>query len=52
MVLPCSKSGLPDIKIYYETQGNHTNTEDAVCSDKDFWDILLGEGKVQSSMYV
>ena len=35
MVLSCSKSCLPDIKIYYKTQGNHTDTEDAVCTDKD-----------------
>ena len=52
MVLSCSKSGLPDIKIHHKTQDNYTNTEDALCTDKDLWDILLGESKVQSSMYV
>ena len=35
MVLSCSKSGLPDIKIHYKTQDNYTNTEDALCTDKD-----------------
>ena len=35
MVLSCSKSGLPDIKIHHKTQDNYTNTEDALCTDKD-----------------